>query len=41
MGVCHVITKPELGGAQLSTLSILSRLPRDKYDIFVVTSSRG
>ena len=41
MRVCHVITKPELGGAQLSTLNILSSLPRDKYDIFVITSSKG
>jgi len=39
--VCHVITKPELGGAQLSTLNILSSLPRDKYDVSVITSSRG
>jgi len=41
MRVCHVITKPELGGAQLSTLNILSRLPRDKYDISVITSPKG
>jgi len=39
--VCHVITKPELGGAQLSTLNILSGLPRDKYDISVITSPKG
>ncbi len=41
MRICHVITKPELGGAQLSTLNILSNLPRDKYDISIVTSTRG
>ena len=41
MRVCHVITKPELGGAQLSTLNILSKLPRDKYDISIITSPRG
>ncbi len=41
MRVCHVITKPELGGAQLSTLKILSKLPRDKYDISIITSPRG
>ncbi|MDP2912344.1 MAG: glycosyltransferase family 4 protein, partial [Candidatus Omnitrophota bacterium] len=36
-----VITKPELGGAQLSTLSLVSNLPKDKYAISVITSSRG
>ena len=41
MRVCHVITKPELGGAQLSTLNLLSSLPRDRYDISVITSPRG
>ncbi len=41
MRVCHVITKPELGGAQLSTLNILSGLPRDRYDISVITSPKG
>lgn len=39
--VCHVITKPELGGAQLSTLDILSGLPKDKYSVSVITSPRG
>jgi len=41
MRVCHVITKPELGGAQLSTLNTLLKLPRDKYDISIITSPRG
>lgn len=41
MRVCHVITKPELGGAQLTTLNILSNLPKDKYDISFITSPRG
>lgn len=41
MRVCHVITKPELGGAQLTTLNILSNLPRNKYDISFITSPRG
>lgn len=41
MRVCYLITKPELGGAQLSTLNILSSLPRDKYDISVITSPKG
>jgi len=41
MRICHVITKPELGGAQLSTLNILSSLPRDKYNISIITSAHG
>ncbi|MDP8230929.1 MAG: glycosyltransferase family 4 protein [Candidatus Gorgyraea atricola] len=41
MRVCHVITKPELGGAQLSTLNILTNLPTDKYDLSIVTSPKG
>ena len=41
MRVCHVITKPELGGAQLSTLNILAGLPKDKYSTFLITSPKG
>jgi len=41
MRVCHVITKPELGGAQLSTLNILANLPADKYDPSIITSPKG
>ena len=41
MRVCHLITKPELGGAQVSTLSILSGLSKVKYDISCITSRRG
>ena len=41
MRLCHVITKPELGGAQLSTLNILSGLPKDKYKVFLITSPEG
>jgi len=41
MRICHVITKPELGGAQLSTLSILLGLPKEKYSISVITSPKG
>jgi len=41
MRICHVITKPELGGAQLSTLNLVSNLPKDKYEISVITSSTG
>ncbi|MDO8602977.1 MAG: glycosyltransferase family 4 protein [Candidatus Omnitrophota bacterium] len=41
MRICHVITKPELGGAQLSTLNLILNLPKDKYQISVITSPRG
>ena len=41
MRICHVITKPELGGAQLSTLNLIFCLPKDKYQISVITSSNG
>lgn len=41
MRVCHVITKPELGGAQLSTLNIISRLDRGRYDVSFITSPKG
>lgn len=41
MRICHVITKPELGGAQLATLNILSCLPGDKYDISLISSGGG
>ena len=41
MRICHVITKPELGGAQLSTLSLVSNLPKDKYAVSIITSSSG
>lgn len=41
MRVCHIITKPELGGAQLTTLDILSRLKRNEYHVSVITSSKG
>lgn len=41
MRICHVITKPELGGAQLTTLNILLGLPKECYDISFITSPRG
>lgn len=41
MRICHVITKPELGGAQLSTLNLISNLPEDRYQVSVITSSAG
>jgi len=41
MRICHVITKPELGGAQLSTLNLILNLPKDKYQISVITSPCG
>jgi len=36
--VLHIITKLELGGAQKSTLEILSNLDRNKYKIFLISS---
>lgn len=41
MNVCHIITKLELGGAQLSTFHILSRLPKDQHKVSLITSSHG
>jgi len=41
MRICHVITKPELGGAQVSTLNLVSNLPKDRYNISVITSYEG
>ena len=41
MRICHVITKPDLGGAQLSTLNLISNLPKDKYQVSVITSPGG
>ncbi len=41
MRVCHVITEPELGGAQLSTLNILSRLKKDTFAVSIITSPKG
>ncbi len=41
MRICHIITKPELGGAQLSTLNLVSNLSKDKYQVSVITSSEG
>lgn len=39
--VIHVITKLELGGAQKVTLMTLERLPRDRYDVALVTGPDG
>jgi glycosyltransferase involved in cell wall biosynthesis len=39
--VFHVITKLELGGAQKVTLMTLERLPRDRYDLTLVTGPEG
>lgn len=41
MRICHVITKPELGGAQLTTLNLVSNLPKDRYEISLITSCHG
>ncbi len=39
--VFHVITKLELGGAQEVTLMTLERLPRDRYELGLVTGPEG
>ena len=39
--VIHVITKLELGGAQKVTLMTLERLPRDRYELALVTGPDG
>ncbi len=39
--VFHVITKLELGGAQEVTLMTLERLPRDRYELGLVTGHEG
>jgi glycosyltransferase involved in cell wall biosynthesis len=39
--VFHVITKLDLGGAQKVTLMTLERLPRDRYDLTLVTAPEG
>jgi len=36
-----VITKLELGGAQLSTINLISNLPNDKYQLSIITSHKG
>ncbi len=41
MRICHIITKPELGGAQLTTLRLLSELSKDNYEISFITSNSG
>jgi glycosyltransferase involved in cell wall biosynthesis len=39
--IFHVITKLELGGAQKVVLMTLERLPRDRYDVGLITSPDG
>jgi len=39
--IFHVITKLELGGAQEVTLMTLERLPRDRYDLGLVSGPEG
>jgi len=39
--VIYVITKLELGGAQKVTLMTLERLPKDRYDLGLVTGPEG
>jgi len=39
--VIHVITKLELGGAQKVVLMTLERLPRDRYEVGLITGPEG
>lgn len=39
--IFHVITKLELGGAQKVTLMTLERLPRDRYELALITGPEG
>jgi glycosyltransferase involved in cell wall biosynthesis len=39
--IIHVITKLELGGAQKVVLTTLERLPRDRYELALVTGPEG
>src|SRR5262245_15695557 len=39
--VYHVITKLELGGAQKVTLMTLERLPRDRYEVGLISGPEG
>jgi len=39
--VFHIITKLELGGAQKVTLLTLERLPRDRYELGLITGPEG
>jgi len=39
--VFHIITKLELGGAQNVTLMTLERLPRDRYELGLITGPEG
>ena len=39
--IFHVITKLELGGAQEVTLMTLERLPRDRYQLALVSGPEG
>jgi len=39
--IIHVITKLELGGAQKVVLTTLERLPRDQYDVALITGPDG
>ena len=39
--IFHVITKLELGGAQKVTLMTLERLPRDRYELGLITGPEG
>jgi len=39
--VAHIITKLELGGAQQNTLYTIEHLPRDKYEVILISGCGG
>ena len=39
--VAHIITKLELGGAQLNTLYTAEHLPRDRFDVTLIAGKSG
>jgi glycosyltransferase involved in cell wall biosynthesis len=39
--IAHIITKLELGGAQKTTLSLLRHIDKKRYEVYLITSSRG
>jgi glycosyltransferase involved in cell wall biosynthesis len=39
--IAHIITKLELGGAQKTTLSLLRHIDKERYEVYLITSSAG
>jgi glycosyltransferase involved in cell wall biosynthesis len=41
INILYVITKLELGGAQKQLLSLVAQLPKEKYNVFLITAKNG